>query len=537
MAIIERTDQAVAAPGTLLVPEGRILAYAHQVLARAYADGTESGEDFETLVIPEHGDGPPDIENNRSFFYLDFKSNTLYMRVSRDPVAYRAIAEGSVADTSKFLQRVYSFYHRPSLTIPATTTTPTAVLDTGDGLEIVLLDQEEIDGPIYANQDFVTQWFGGIAVEFDVAGQLEVVLKTSHEIGKDFAKTFKHSSRPIVRPVTENKELYLPLTEFSSISAVRVGTHTPAAGDGDPVEITAEDLTLPSRITYTLEFQLRAARAGARIAGNATYMEFRRPETRSYQIAHATGPILPPDPDPIPGISYFEVTAGDLSPDPGSIGGSMYTYQFAATNPPTIGSVRIVGFKGISTAPTPGSAPTLVTIDPSDYALAVGTLEIPAGVSLEASETYTLRAEVRAKGVTFGDRPTTCGDVPIKAQDEASQDTAIFFRIPQQVDNARPNSNTVVSNWTIISNRSTVRGDWQVAGIPDDDQRWLVGWAVMSSSADQPVGFSTGGFDIGQSIASPFSAQYQGNPYNVYLMRDSGAADDSYNGTTISVGI
>ena len=732
MTIIERTELAVAAPGTLVVPEGRILAYAHQILARAYADDSESGEDFESLLIPEHGLGAPNVVVQRSLFYRDVQTNALYLRTNRDPVEYARVGGGSggdvlaqgttpyafylqrqvsptlptlpaainagdtlevpllptivdnqriyddrdivqewdgaleiefdqggvaemtqrwvvefasgaeytqdrtyhfrvasgrpvlvdvdlfsfrqvfragtfniggsevtitesdllntrqstatlrirffqndgttakatnvdavsvqsanltiyqlnaltqpVEDAGKlnFLRDVYRFYTRPGLTVPATISSPTAIAASGDGLLFELLAQEEIMGPIYEGIDFVTQWFGGLILEFDEAGELEVTLLTKHELGENYAKEFTHK-RKTVRPVRQNQELHVDLSNFSTISSVTTGTYTPSDG-GPSVEITAADLLLPSRITYSLELIVLASRGGARKAINLTYAEFLNPITRSYQVDHAVGtPAVPAIPRP--GIAYFEVTSGDTSPDPGSIAGDVYAYSFAASQPGHVMSARIVGFGGTSAANaiTPANARTLTTIDADDYALAVGTVHIPEGVSLGAGETYTLRAEVRAEGVLFSDLPTAYGDVPIRALSAASTETAIFFRVPLRVSGARPDSNTLVPNWTIIANRSAVRGTWEVSGIPaegdqgyDANARWLVGWAVLRGTVDQPTEWSTDGFDITQSIATMFIVDYKGNDYNAYLMNDSGAADDTYNGTMITVGI
>ena len=538
MTIIERTDPAVSAPGTLIAAEGKVFAYAHQIMARAYADGPERGEDFETLLIPEHASGAPDVTRCRSLFYRDVDTNTLYLRTNRSPVEYSAVAEGKGAavDVSGFLRDVYRFYTRPALTIPATISSPTAIADTGTGLLFELLAQEVIPGPIYEDIDFVTQWFGGLVLEFDGAGELEVTLITKHELGENYAKEFEHR-RKIPRSIEANQELHVDLGNFSTISNVRTGTHTPAQGPA--VGIAAADLLLPSRITYSLELVVLASRGGARKTINVTHAEFFNPITRSYQIDHAVG--TPPIPaTPLPGIKTFDITSGELAPDPGNIGGNVYAYTLAASQPGHVMSARIVGFKGTSAANpiTPSIATTLTTIDPSDYALAVGSVEIPADVSLLEAETFSLRAEVRAKGVTLSQLPTAYCDVPIKARQIVVTDTTLFFRVPWRVGTpaVRPSAATVLGEWTVIISRDRVSGDYTVSGIPDDDGKWLVGWAVVSSGV-QPDEYSTGGFDISHSVAQPFPLTYQGNQYNVYLFKDSAAADNSYNGAVITVGV
>ena len=725
MATIERTDPAVASPGTLIASDGKAVAFAHQILARAYAENEESGEDFESLMIPEHGQGAPDPTRNRSFLYRNVTDDTLYLRTSRDPVEYTRVAgagagggasipgtspyawyqrfvlnptvpdpltipmnghltltvlDNNVTDfelltdrdiiqdwdggievespmagtlvvtqrwevsfdsganyvqdvpyhfriqngrplvvdldlfstrqvfaagtftiggqevtiteqdlvrqrtsTAKillsmenssngnsigvdltsmnfqnggltlfqlnvltqpvedsgqlpYLRDVYRFYTRTGLTVPATINAATAVSDTGRGMVFELLPPTVIQGPIYAGIDFVTQWFGGLELEFDTNGEMEATLLTKHEFGENFSKEFTHT-RKVPRPVDTNKELHLDLSNFSTISNVMTGTYSPPSGPD--VEITPEDLLLPSRITYTLELVLLATRGGARKAANLTYAEFLNPITRSYQIDHAVG--SPPVPaTPRPGIRTFEITAGDLNPDAGSIGGDTYSYTLAASQPGHVMSARIMGFKGTSASNrvTPASAVRLTTIDADDYALAVGSVEIPADTALEAGETYTLRSEVREDGVTFSELPTAYSDIPIRAREATMSDTTIFFRVPWRVGAAqeRPNADTLQDNWTVIVSRERVSGDYTVSGIPDDGERWLLGWAVDSSGA-QPSEYSSGGFDISSTVAQPFLITYQGNSFNVYLFKDSGAADHTYNNAVITVGI
>ena len=286
MVTLTRSAPAVAAPGTLIATdaENEAISLARQIMVEAYGSAN-SAQDLQSLLVPTLGSGEPGASVD-SILYMDTEDDSLYLRTSKDPVVYRQIAgSGTAVETGPVLQQVYLFYTRPALTVPAVITTADAVTipDSGDGLQFTLLDDVEIPGPIHAGIDFVTEWFGGVTVELgsNSGGELDVLLKTVHRFGLNLDKQFTHV-RETLRTVSSNFEFNVDLSNFDTVSNFGLGSYQPPSGD--PIEITATDIALPSRITYVLEFQLKAARGGARKVGNVNYINFRNPITRSYQI-------------------------------------------------------------------------------------------------------------------------------------------------------------------------------------------------------------------------------------------------------------
>ena len=437
-----------------------------------------------------------------------------------------AIAQRLSDDTPD--QQVYLYYARPALTIPADVSTNTAVPSSGTGLEFVLLDRALIEGRIYPDIDFVTQWFGGFGISFDQNGSLLVRLKTRHEFG---GKEFTHV-RERTRGINPNRRLDVDLSNFDRVSVVRTGTYRPPGGNSDgsdDVEITTADLAGGVRITYTVEIQVLSG-AGARQNANATTILWDAPQTRSYQIDHATGGSTPGS-NVRPTINRFDVT-GDQSPSAGSIAGQAYDYDLAIGQSGHAESVRIVGFAGTDT--NPSSVATLATIPEANFPHMSGRVTIPAGIMLAAAgDVYTIRAEVRETGRPLTASPTAYQDYRITARAAAAD--VRFVRVLRRVGDpgARPDATTLAANMTVMSRAGTVIGDWTVAGIPDTGA-WLVGWIVPQSGA-QPNHYSQGGFQIDNVVEARFALTENTVDYFVYLYKDTNDVDDSYNGSTITV--
>ncbi len=121
---------------------------------------------------------------------------------------------------------------------------------------------------------------------------------------------------------------------------------------------------------------------------------------------------VPPTPADQPTIERYDVT-GDASPAAGSIAGDSYGYTIAMGHVDQIAVARIVGFAG--TAPHPSAVAVIVTLQSTDYASATGTIAIPAGVTLAAGATYTLRLQVFATGQRLTDEPAAYSDYRITA--------------------------------------------------------------------------------------------------------------------------
>ena len=121
----------------------------------------------------------------------------------------------------------------------------------------------------------------------------------------------------------------------------------------------------------------------------------------------------PPAPPASPTIERFDVT-GTAAPVAGSIAGDGYSYQAAMGRTTRISVARVVGFVG--TAPHPAAITTLATIASTDYAGATGSVSIPAGISLSAGQTYTLRLQVFEVGQQLTEEPVAYSDYQITAQ-------------------------------------------------------------------------------------------------------------------------
>ena len=146
----------------------------------------------------------------------------------------------------------------------------------GAGLVYKILDDEEISGPIYANNDFFTKWEGFIEAEIQTSASLHVCLRTIHAFGENFAKALTHE-REFHLDAVGGTRLSVPMETFNSVSHVRTGT---VGG----VTITQEDLNLPSKITYEIELTTTGRKNTTRAANRLDYLSFERIETISYQL-------------------------------------------------------------------------------------------------------------------------------------------------------------------------------------------------------------------------------------------------------------
>lgn len=234
-------------------------------------------------------------------------------------------------------------------------------------------------------------------------------------------------------------------------------------------------------------------------------------------------------PDVRPQITRFDVV-GDQTPTAGSIAGDTYRYDLALSQSSHASIVRIVGFEGIDAEPTTVSS--LEMLDSSEFAHHSGSVTIPAGISLAEGEVYTIRAEAYEAGQTVDDTPISYRDYRITAQAAAANTR--FIRVQKRINNARPTASNLIANATVIATAGTVIGDWVVGGIPNDGNDWLVGWIVPQSAA-QPNHYTSGGINIDRAVAARFALTEDSVDYYVYLFVDDADADDSYNGTTLTV--
>ena len=350
MTILKKTLPAYSVPGTVVAPEGTGAVLARQVIVEARGD-----EDLESALQYSH----------------------------------------------------YLFYKRWNLQpqdIPNRTPVP------AEGLNFELLPLTLIKEPIVADEDFVTEWFGGLTLCFDTAGVCNVELRVKHVIGD---RTFTvRAQHPFA--VIAFRDQIVPLSSFNSLTSVPL--QTPIMVDGQEHTFTEDDIKDTVSIEYSMNVQLWN-NSGEPKDGNLEFARFERTQLRNYQIKTLVG-------GPIPG--------------------------------------------GGAVMPTP-------------------TLE-----------------------------------------------DAIFFRVPMRVFGARPDATSLLDNRTDMETLQGVSQTWTVSGIPDDGERWLVGWLVLASDP-QPRTWVTGGFNLENSVDAPFEVVMGGDTYNCYLYKDSAAADDTYNGSQIRV--
>ena len=230
-----------------------------------------------------------------------------------------------------------------------------------------------------------------------------------------------------------------------------------------------------------------------------------------------------------PHILRFDVTGND-APAPGDISGERYHYELAISQSEHVGSARIVGFLGTSRDPTTVSV--LKTV--ASYTKEAGTITIPNSTTLaNAGDTYTLRLEVYEEGrQPPHDAPTRYHDFHITAR--AATAAVRFVRVPARISGARPTGANLLTNSTTIATRGSVFGEWEVAGIPNDGADWLIGWIVPANQS-LPNQFISGGLNIDNAVADPFTLSDSSVDYQVYLFTDAASADDTYNGTKITV--
>lgn len=417
----------------------------------------------------------------------------------------------------------YLFYTRPALSYQSVPTS-VAIPTTGAGITHTLLDQETITGGVVAGVDFVTEWFGGLAMVLDTNGTLIARMHTAHSFnGKSFRVT-----RERTRPSQRNRELDLDLSNFSSVTSLSLGTYTDA--ENNDIEITAEDLQSDVVITYELELFLRSG-TGSRPSANVLSQLWQNPQVRSYQIDHAIGGAVSGNVVQ-PTINRFDVS-GDQMPPAGSIAGQAYDYDLAVGQSSHAGSVRIVGFAGADANPT--SVAVLATIAMADWPHATGRVSIPPGTMLAEDAVYTIRAEVRAAGRPLTASPTAYQDWRITARAPAAM--IRFIRVPSRVGNppARPTAANLIASSTVISTGGTAIASWVVSGIPDDNQDWLVGWIVPQTGAAQINHLTLGGINNDAALAARFVFTENSVDYFVYLLTDDAAGDENFNGVTIVV--
>ncbi|MCY3701494.1 MAG: hypothetical protein OXG16_02325 [Rhodospirillales bacterium] len=175
-------------------------------------------------------------------------------------------------------QSAYAYRVQPTLTAPAVSTDQ-AISDTGAGYVHKLLDAWSAPAGITADNDFVTEWEGSIAIEVATACNLAVILRTTHKFGSP-EKTLVHE-RTVFHDLVAGVRQTFPMTAYFSRSVVRTGTFR-------GVTVTAEDIAGTSEISYELELRTFQRKSEAtRISNTLKAFTGDAIETTSYQLRQA----------------------------------------------------------------------------------------------------------------------------------------------------------------------------------------------------------------------------------------------------------
>ena len=200
----------------------------------------------------------------------------------------------------------FAYYVAPTLAPPADSTSNQAISDSGDGLELTILDDMTFPAGILPGVDFVTEWEGNVSLRLDVAGTVVIGIVTEHTIN---GKTLTHV-REVREDYATGTSLFVPFNVFNSRSRVVAGTY-------GSVTLTEADLEAEVQITYKLRFQLMGRRTSNRIPGNISEIFFENLETVSYQLGAFRGSV-----DTAPATRAERVTFQAITSDTAGVEGT-----------------------------------------------------------------------------------------------------------------------------------------------------------------------------------------------------------------------
>ena len=233
----------------------------------------------------------------------------------------------------------------------------------------------------------------------------------------------------------------------------------------------------------------------------------------------------------LPSIARFDVT-GDARPSAGSIAGDTYSFDLAISQSSEVAVARIVGFAGAPIA-NPSSVAVLHTVPSGSYHSESGTVTIPAGISLAATEQYTIRLEVYPTGAEVSEAPTIYHDYVITAQ--APTGLVHFGTVQYNAADTtvQQRANRIVFADDDISTSGDAVGDWLFSGVPNDGNEYIPYWAVPTGLT-QPTRWVSSNFDISNFLEDAVQRTIAGVTYNIYMYQADSRADDSVNGTTVT---
>ena len=377
---------------------------------------------------------------------------------------------------------------------------------TGDGLMLPVLPSRHVPQRLYANIDFITQWYGGFNITIDKAVNLVVTLRTMHTFnGKGFTV-----SREARYDIAKNKKRIVSLTPFSRFSMVQTGEYT--APDGSKIEITEADLNTGATIMQEYELHVESQN-GNRITANITDLTWLDPQVRFYQIAHGEGAVTHSPRRQEPNIIDFQTFEGALGRPANEIPGATYRFVYRIGQPHNVSLIRIVGFRG--TDERPQSKVVLRTIENVVHMEGDDdTVTIPETTVIEDGDTYTMRLEVYDEASTPQTHlPTAYSDVRILATEPATPNY-YFGRAEYVSGDSIDDIASRIAGWTEFTSTDTTMGGSVIrtdttllettnyeADYPDpkdgDGTDEFVFWFACKADQTQPRSFTADGFPAG----------------------------------------
>jgi len=435
-----------------------------------------------------------------------------------------AHSDAALADT------VSAYHWRAKPPIPAANVAPVTAQQNiaADAVfRRVLVDDWEAPGGIQPGYDFWTFWDGTLTIDIGQNNRnAEIVLETTHKFGTP-EKTLKHT-RSVWIDLPRDAPQTVAMAAFNSLSTVRTGSYQPPGG-GAPIEITAEDLASPSKISYAIEVRFynrnnRQQRATARIDN----VDFDNIETISYQLRQG---VTAPPLVAAPSITRFDVTGTQHVSAGTDISGRRYTYDAQIAHAAQAETVRIVGYAGALNS-NPGVVHVLDTFDAADFAHKMGSVTIPANTAVLANvgDAYNIALQVFAAGLTPGrDAPTAHQDWRITAIAASAQ---VHFGWLIDTSGAAD----IVFADNDVETRGVAAGTWTTSGAPEGDNEFYRNYLAVPESLTQPAGFTSAGLPASASWDSAVDRTVDGVAYKFYLVRsDLAVSGANLNGSSWGV--
>ena len=185
----------------------------------------------------------------------------------------------------------YAFQFAPTLDTSNVVTATTADIPADDDTlaTFTILDAEAITGGVLADEDFVTEWAGGVYMDLqaptaqtggNLNGFAQLVLQTTHVFN---GKTLIHERAHTERSSGSDVQYSIPLNVFTRRSRVSLGTYR--AQDGSDVEITAADLAGEVTMSYKLIARVTRTSGVRRPFRIDAFSYYDQPAHWAYQLA------------------------------------------------------------------------------------------------------------------------------------------------------------------------------------------------------------------------------------------------------------